>query len=336
MPESKVKLGVAMLSLANEPIRAGIETAREAESLGYSCLWLPEVSGPDALVALGALTAHTRSIELATGVVPIQIRTPAVLGTAFLTLNELSEGRAIAGLGVSSPIIVERWHGASYRKPLTAMRECVEIMRQLFRDGRVKFDGAVYKAELRLRMPILQKRAPRIYLAALNPPMLRLAGEVADGVLLNYSPAEAVAKQVAVVREAAKAAGRNADDLDYAVFARMCVTDEAEAARLAFKRELATYAFVESYQKMFASIGMEREMAEVRRMWHAGQRDQAPTAISDASADKLGSFGTADRARDFIARFRAAGITHPVVFPVGPTRTNQRDFLNTMRALAGA
>jgi probable F420-dependent oxidoreductase len=336
MAERKAKLGLAMLSLAAEPIREGIETAREAQALGYSSLWLPEVSGPDALVALGALAMRTETIELATGVVPIQIRTPAVLGTAFLTLNELSEGRAIAGLGVSSPVIVEQWHGASYRKPLTAMRECVEIMRQLFRDGRVKFEGAVYKAQLRLRMPILQARRPRIYLAALNPPMLRLAGEVADGVLLNYSPPEAVAAQIAVVRVAAQAFGRNPEELDYAVFARMCVTDEAEAARTAFKRELVTYAFVEAYQKMFARIGMDQEMAAVRRLWQAGQREQAPAALSDVSADKLGSFGPADRAREFIARFRAAGITHPVVFPIGPTRTNRRDFLNTMRALAGA
>jgi 5,10-methylenetetrahydromethanopterin reductase len=336
MAEHKAKLGVAMLSLATEPSRAGIETAREAEALGYSSLWVPEVSGPDALVALGALAVQTQTIELATGVVPIQIRTPAVLGTAFLTLNELSEGRAIAGLGVSSPIIVERWHGASYRKPLTAMRECVEIMRQLFRDGRAKFDGTVYKAELRLRMPIQQTRAPRIYLAGLNPPMLRLAGEIADGVLLNYSPPEAVTEQLAVVRDAARACGRNPAELDYAVFARMCVTDEIEAARMAFKRELATYAFVEAYQKMFARLGMGQEMAEVRRLWQLGQREQAPSALSDAFVDKLGSFGPAERARDFIARFRAVGITHPVVFPVGPTRTNRRDFLNTMRALAGS
>jgi alkanesulfonate monooxygenase SsuD/methylene tetrahydromethanopterin reductase-like flavin-dependent oxidoreductase (luciferase family) len=321
MSERKAKLGLAMLSLAAEPLRDGIETAREAQRLGYSCLWLPEVSGPDALVALGALAMCTETIELA---------------TAFLTLNELSLGRAIAGLGVSSPVIVEQWHGASYRSPLTAMRECVAIMRQLFDEGRVKFEGAIYRAQLRLRMPITQARRPRIYLAALNPPMLRLAGEIADGVLLNYSPPEAVAEQVTVVRRAAQVHGRDPDELDYAVFARMCVSDDAQAARTAFKRELATYAFVEAYQKMFARIGLDQEMAEVRRLWQAGQRDQAPMALSDASADKLGSFGPADRARDFIARFRAAGITHPVVFPVGPTRTNRRDFLNTMRELASA
>ncbi len=330
------KLGLAMLSLSLEPIDDAIKTAREAEELGYSCLWVPEVAGPEALVTLGALAPQTKTVELATGVVPIQLRAPGLLAMAFLTLNEISGGRAIAGLGVSSPVIVERWHGVPYRKPLTTMRETVEVMRQLFRDGRASFQGKVCKVDLRLRMPITQQRRPRIYLAALNPPMLRLAGEIADGVLFNYSPPEAMAELIGEVRRGAEAAGRDPNELDYAVFVRMCVTDDPDSARAAFKRELATYAFVEAYQKMFARYGLEQEMAEVRRLWQAGKREEAPQAISDASADRIGCFGSAQSARDFIARFRAAGVTHPVVFPVGAARTNRRDFLTTMRGLAGA
>src|SRR5579883_3553340 len=144
------KLGLAMLSLSLEPIDDAIKTAREAEELGYSCLWVPEVAGPEALVTLGALAPQTKTVELATGVVPIQLRAPGLLAMAFLTLNEISGGRAIAGLGVSSPIIVERWHGAAYRKPVTAMRECVAIMRQLFTEGRAKFAGEIYRTDFRL------------------------------------------------------------------------------------------------------------------------------------------------------------------------------------------
>ena len=113
-------------------------------------MWIAEVSGPDAFVSLAALAVNTRKAELATGVIPIQIRTPGAMAMGFLTINELSGGRAIAGLGVSSPIIVERWHGASYRKPVTAMRECVTIMRQLFTEGRSKFQGEVYKSDFKL------------------------------------------------------------------------------------------------------------------------------------------------------------------------------------------
>jgi alkanesulfonate monooxygenase SsuD/methylene tetrahydromethanopterin reductase-like flavin-dependent oxidoreductase (luciferase family) len=239
-------------------------------------------------------------------------------------------------LGVSSPIIVERWHGASYRKPITAMRECVTIMRQLFTEGRSKFAGEVYKSDFRLTMPRTAKRPPRIYLGALNAPMLRLAGEIADGVLMNYSPPEAIPPMVAEIRRGAEKAGRNPADIDVAIYARMCITEEEDKAVEAFKRELASYAFVDAYNKMFARYGLAEEFAEVRRLWGEGKRDQAPGAISEASARKIAVFGPAAAGRDFVARFRAAGVTHPVVFPIGPGATHARDFAATMRALAGA
>src|SRR5882672_833741 len=152
---------------------ARLALIREAEQLGYTSLWIAEVSGPDAFVSLAALALNTKTAELATGVVPIQIRTPGVMAMGFLGINELSGGRAIAGLGVSSPVIVERWHGAQYRKPVTAMRECVTIMRQLFTDGKSKFEGEIYKCDFRLGMRSSQKRPPKIYLAGLNAPMLQ-------------------------------------------------------------------------------------------------------------------------------------------------------------------
>ncbi len=334
MAEQK-KLGFHMSLGGGAPAKR-LDFAREAEALGYTSLWIAEVSGPDALVSLGALAVNTSTAELATGVIPIQIRTPGVLAMAFLTINELSGGRAIAGLGVSSPIIVERWHGASYRKPVTAMRECVAIMRQLFTEGRSKFEGEVYKSDFRLGMGLAQKRPPKIYLAALNAPMLRLAGEVADGVLANYSPPDAVPAMIAQIREGAKKAGRNPAEVDVGIYIRMCITDQQDQAVDAFRRELAGYAFVDSYNKMFARYGLADEFAEVRRVWKEGRREDAPRAISEASARKIAMFGSAQAGRDFVAHFRAAGVTHPVVFPIGPGATTDRDAVNTMRALAGA
>src|SRR5260370_40427204 len=165
---------------------------REAEEIGYTSLWVAEVAGPDAFVSLTALALNTKNAELATGVIPIQIRTPGAMAMGFLTINELSGGRAVAGLGVSSRVIVERWHRASYRKPVTAMRECVTIMRQLFSEGRSKFAGEVYKSDFRLGMRATAPRPPKIYLAGLNAPMLRLACEIPHAVLINYSPPQAI------------------------------------------------------------------------------------------------------------------------------------------------
>jgi len=332
MAQGKRKIGLH-ISVASSALADTPRLARDAEERGYSSLWIAEVSGPDAFLTLGAIARATSKADLATGVVPIQIRTPGVMAMGFLTLNELSGGRAIAGLGVSSPVIVERWHGASYRMPVTAMRECIAIMRQLFREGRSKFDGKVYKSDFRLGFERTQP-PPRIYVAALNPPMLRLAGEAADGVLLNYSPPEAVPAMIAEIRAGAEKAGRRLADIDIGIYLRMCISDDESAAIASFKRELAGYAFVDAYNAMFARYGMAEEFGEVRRLWREGKRDDAANAISDASARKIGAFGSSAAGRDFVARFRAAGVTHPVIFPIGPDRTVLANFSNTMNAMA--
>ena len=327
------KLGLMM---GPGPIRDRLALAREAEDLGYTSLWTGEVSGPDALVTLGAVALHTSKAELATGVIPIQIHTPGAMAMSFLTINEFSGGRAIAGIGVSSPAIVERWHGASYRKPVTAMRECATIMRQLFTDGRSKFAGQVYKSDFRLEMRITAPRPPRIYMGVLNKPMLRLAGEIADGVLMNYSPPDGVAPMVKEIHEGARLAGRDPASIDIGIYARMCIGPDADKAVDSFKRELAGYAFADSYSKMFARYGLGDEFAELRRLWQQGKREEAPRAISDDSARKIAAFGSPQVGRDFVARFRAAGVTHPVVVPIGTPTTFARDYVTTMRELAGA
>lgn len=334
MAEAARKLGLEM-SIASSAFAQCPRLAREAEERGYSSLWVPEVSGPDAFVTLATIAQTTSKADLGTGIVPIQIRTPGAMAMGFLTLNEISGGRAIAGLGVSSPIIVERWHGASYTRPVTAMRECVAIMRQLFAEGRSKFEGKVYRSDFKLGFQS-RYRAPRIFLAALNPPMLRLAGEVADGVLLNYSPPEAIPPMIAEIRAGAEQAGRQLADIDIGIYLRMCITDDEAAAIAAFKRELAGYAFVDQYNAMFARYGLQDEFAEVRRLWREGKRDDAPNALSDASARRLAAFGPPQAGRKFVESFRAVGVNHPVIFPIGPGRSLLEHFTATMSALAGA
>ena len=326
------KLGLAMVGPAGEPTAKASELAKEAEALGYSTIWIPEVSGAGAFSMLAAQALNTSRIELATGVLPIQIRTPVTLGMEFLTLNELSGGRVVAGLGVSSPVIVERWHGAAYRRPLTAMRECVQILRELFTEGRSRFEGKIYRCDVRLTMRLRQTRRPRIFIAALNPPMLKLAGEIADGVLLNYSPPEVMAERIAAVREGAVNTGRDPEDVETSIYVRICINDDERAALSAAKRELATYAFVDAYDRMLSQYGLGEEIAEVRRLWQQGKRDQAPEAIRDESIRRVVTCGSADFCRDRLAKFRAAGITHPVVFPIGPDI--KQDFEATMRTMA--
>jgi alkanesulfonate monooxygenase SsuD/methylene tetrahydromethanopterin reductase-like flavin-dependent oxidoreductase (luciferase family) len=327
------KLGIAMTGPFSEPTPAAAAIAKEAENLGYTSVWVAEFAGPDAILTLTYHAMHTNRVMLGTGVLPIQIRTPGVMGMAFLTLNEISGGRAVAGIGVSSPGLVEASHGAAYRKPLTAMREYVQILRQFYTQGRAKFEGEVYRTNLRLAMHLTQKQPPRIYLAALNPPMVKLAGELADGVLFNFCPPEMVTDRIAIVRSAAAAAGRNPDDVDIAMYAFMYVMDDRAAALENLKRFVSNYAFLPNYSRMFTTFGFGDELEEVRQRVKAGKRDTAYQAISDASAYRLASFGSFDNGREWIARCRAAGVTHPIVWALGDT--NSQRFAEMMRAMAG-
>lgn len=331
---AEARLGIAMTGPVSEPTPSAAAIAREAENCGYNSLWVAEFAGPDAIVTLTFHALHTSRMMLGTGVLPIQIRTPVVMGMAFLTLNEISGGRAVAGIGVSSPGLVETSHGAAYRKPLTAMREYVQIIRQLFNEGRVKFEGQVYHCNMRLGMRLTQKQRPRIYMAALNPPMVKLAGELADGVLFNFCPPEMVGDRTAIVRQAAAAAGRNPDEVDIAMYAFMYVMEDRAAALENLKRFLANYAFLPNYSRMFATFGFGEELEEVRRMVKEGKREHAYQAISDASAYRLSAFGGFDAGREWVARCRAAGVTHPIVWALG--ETSQKQFGDMVRALAGA
>jgi alkanesulfonate monooxygenase SsuD/methylene tetrahydromethanopterin reductase-like flavin-dependent oxidoreductase (luciferase family) len=138
------------------------------------------------------------------------------------------------------------------------------------------------------------------------------------------------------IHAGAAKAGRKPSEIDIGIYCRMCITAEEDKAVDAFRRELASYAFVDSYNRMFARYGLAAEFEEVRRLWREGKRDEAPRAIAEASARKIAAFGPAGAGREFLAKFRAAGVTHPVVFPIGPGATAARDYPNTMRALAAA
>ena len=307
--------------------------AHEAEGLGYDALWVPELAGPDVFTTLAAYAAATSHVGLASGVIPIQTRTPPTLAMSFASLHALSAGRAIAGLGVSSTIIVEQWHGATYPPPLAAMRDCVAIMREIFTSGKCAYQGRVYHAKgFRLSFPV-PAPPPKIFLAGLNPRMLRLAGAIADGVLLNYTPPGHIGAHLAEVRRGAEEAGRKPQEVITACFIRCCVTADEPSAVRAFQRELGSYAFVPAYVQMFGRFGFGDEFAAFQRLWREGRRDEAPGAFTEATVRAIAAIGPAERARAFIEEFRKAGLDYPILFPVGPGRTARDHLPTTMRAL---
>jgi len=324
-------IDIALTGLA-VPLAEFPAIAREAESRGYRTAWVGEASGAEAIVLSTLIATHTATIGIANGVIPVQTRTPIVYGQAAATLAHLAPGRFGLGLGLSSEIIVGQWHGLPFTPSIQQMREAVQIIRTAAAGERVNFEGKFYRLKnFRLAIPA-PPTPPRIYLAALGPRMCELAGEVADGVLLNWIPPSAMGTSLAHVEAGAKRAGRRLADLDIAVYVRTCVTDERDAVRESLARDITGYAIVSVYARFFEECGYAPEVAAVNAAWKAGDRAAAVKGISERVLDGLGAVGPADHCREQLAAFARTGAT-PVVLPFAPAGPTARaSMLRTFRS----
>jgi len=324
-------MDIALTGLAM-PIAEFPAIAREAETRGYRTAWVGEASGAEAIVLSTLIATHTTTLGIANGVIPVQTRTPIVYGQAAATLGHLAPGRFALGLGLSSEIIVGQWHGVPFAPSIQQMREAVQIIRTAASGERVNFDGKFYRLKnFRLAIPAASP-APRIYLAALGPRMCELAGEVADGVLLNWLPPSAMPASVAHVEAGAKRAGRSLPDIDVAVYVRTCVTDEPAAVRETLARDITGYAIVSVYARFFAECGFAEEVEAVNAAWKAGDRAGAVKGVSERVLDGLGAVGSVEFCREQMHAFARAGAT-PVVLPFAPPGPDARaSMLRTFRS----
>jgi probable F420-dependent oxidoreductase len=322
-------LGITFASLMGlGPIRA-TEVAQQAERLGYGSFWTAETTGPDAFSLLTAAGAAAPGLDLGTGVIALQLRSPSVTAMSAATLQALHPDRDILlGVGISSPVVTSKWHGVPYGdRPLARVREFVELFRLCLSGESVSFAGDFYEVS-RFRLGVkLGDRRPRIIIGALNPKMLRLAGEVADGVLLNYLPASHVPWSVDRVRE-------GGDATIYA-YVHAGVGDRAAALESA-RRDLFSYAVVDAYAANFERAGYGDAVSEIRARHADGDRDAALAAVSDRMVDEIDVMGDADHVRATITAYRDAGVDAPVLMPLpwGPDRSAVINA--TIEAAAGA
>jgi probable F420-dependent oxidoreductase len=327
-----MRLGIVLAGFTALPAAELIAAAREAEARGYHTAWLGEVAGYDALVMSTVVATHTERLHVANGVLPVQTRTPVVLGLATASLNHLAPGRFALGLGLSSRTIVEQWHGLPFSPALGQIREAVEIVRKVAGGERVSHEGKFYRVK-GFRMTGPAPAAPvRVYLAALGPEMLELAGEIADGVLLNWIPPAAVPASIAHLEAGARRAGRTLGDFEIASFVRTCVTDDPAAAREALARDITGYATVDVYASFFRTAGYAEEVAAVGAAWGAGDRAGSVTRISPRMLDGLGVVGDEAFCRARIADFARSGLTQPVIVPFAPPGADRAALLRTLRA----
>jgi probable F420-dependent oxidoreductase len=305
-----------------------IERVQRAEELGYDAAYVTHIAGRESLTVLTAYAMRTSRIRLGTGVVPIYTRTPATMAQTAATIDELSGGRLTLGLGVSHRPVVEGWHGQTIDKPVAEMREYVAIVRAIL-GGEDPPAGAKWRTGFRLAGLDPRPDVP-IYVAALSPAMLRLAGEVGDGVLLWLcTPSYIRDVVVPEVRAGRERAGKSLDGFDIVPAVPSALADDPAAVRDTMRGELIPYFGLPFYRAMLDRSGYGDEIAAFDTA--AGDLDGMRAAISDRFLGELAAIGDADAVRAGIARYREAGATTPCVGPISRT-----DVAATLEAAAGA
>jgi 5,10-methylenetetrahydromethanopterin reductase len=333
---SPTPAGLTFASFATLGLPAGIDVARQASELGFSSFWTAETVGQEAFSTLAAVATSVPGMALGTGVLALQLRTPMLTAMGAATLQSLApDVEVLLGVGISSPVVVGRWHGAEYGdRPVRRTREFLELTRRCLTGEPVTFEGEHYRCS-KFRLGVrLGERRPKLVLGALNERMLRSAGELADGVLLNYLPASAVPWCVEQVRAGETAAGREPGSCTVYAYVHVGVCDRDAALPMA-RRDLFSYAVVPAYARAFERAGFGDEVQELRAAHAAGDRDGAIAAISDRMADAIDICGDAATVAAAVRDYRAGGVDVPVIMPL-PWGEDRRAVIDaTLDATAG-
>jgi F420-dependent oxidoreductase-like protein len=313
--------GIGAFISPGRSLARALDRVALADRLGFDSAYVTHIAGRDSLTVLMAYAAATERIRLGTGVVPIFSRTPATMAQTAATIDECSGGRMVLGLGVSHRVTVENWHGAKIEKPVTQMREYLGAVRAIIRGERppestyfpTKFAFMGYRC--RAELPI--------YVAALSPNMLRLTGELADGVMLWLcSPAYVRETVIPNIREGLEQAGRSEDGFDVVAAVPIALADDREAARATMRQDLVPYASLPFYRAMLDASGFGDDLAAFDAGMAAGDVERAKAGLSDRMLDELGGVGDAEEVRAAVDRYRAAGVVSPCVGGVPGTDFN--------------
>jgi F420-dependent oxidoreductase-like protein len=292
-----------------------VELVCAADRCGYDSFWMPEVWERDAFTLLTELAAKTRRIHLGTGIVNVFSRSPALLAMSAASLDEISGGRFRLGLGTSGARVVEDFHGVRFDKPLTRLRETIQIIRLLLAGGRVDFDGQCFHlARFQLGFKPLRADLP-IYVAGLAPRSLRQLGELADGWLPVHWPREQLADGIVHIRDGAVAANRNLSHIEIAPMVNLIVSDDLSKARARARLAVAYYVggMGDFYHAALARLGFAAEADRVRAAWQAARHKDAIRAVTDQMVDRIALCGSLDRCRAGLDELTASGATLPVL-----------------------
>jgi F420-dependent oxidoreductase-like protein len=318
---AEVVLRLAAFSPAVKTLDESVARAVLAERLGFESVWVHQL--PDARDATHVLAAYahaTQRLGLATGVLPIYTRHPTAMVQMAASLDELSGGRFILGIGVSHKVTVEAMWGLHLDGPVDAMREYLEIVRTSLRDGGCSLDGKHFSAHWAYSGP--RRAELPVMIAALRPRMLELAGEQADGVVLwMCSPGYVRDHVVPAVTAGRKKAGKSMEGFEIVAAVPVCLTSDRAAALGVFRQTVERYSSLPYYRKMMDASGFKSQLAD-------GE-------VSEEMMDELAGIGDEERVRDAIRRYREAGVTLPGAGPFGGHK-GAAGFEATLEVAAGA
>jgi len=324
-----------------------LHIVREAERLGYDSVWAAEAYGSDAATVLGWLAGVTERIGLGSAIFQMPARSPAMTAMTAATLDQISGGRMRLGIGSSGPQVAEGWHGQRFARQLQRTREYVAVVRKALARERLEFSGETLELPLpdgpgkalKLMISPVQERIP-IYLAAIGPRNVALAGEIADGWLPTFFSPEHVAEFRPRLEEGASRAGRSLDGFDIAPNVQVHVGEDGEAARDAMRPMLALYVGGMGsrernfYNALMQRYGFEAAAHRVQDLYLEGRREEAAAALPDELIDTVTLCGPPDFVRERLAVYWDAGVGTLIVSPMSFDADERVEQLRQIATLA--
>jgi F420-dependent oxidoreductase-like protein len=325
-----------------------LELVREAESGGFDSVWAAEAYGSDAATVLAWLAAQTARIRIGSAIFQMPARSPAMTAMTAATLDHLSNGRFVLGIGSSGPQVAEGWHGQRFAKQLQRTREYVAIVRKALARERLEFEGEAYTLPLpdgpgkalKLMIAPVQERIP-IYVAAIGPKNTQLTGEIADGWIPTFFSPEHVGESRKLLEEGAARAGRTLDDsFDIAPTVNVCIDDDLERARDSMRPFIALYVGgmgsreKNFYNALVCRYGFEEAAKEIQDLYLDGKKDEAAAAIPPELIDTISLVGPRDRVADRLGAYRDAGVGTLIALPVAFTPEDRSQMMRALAELA--
>jgi alkanesulfonate monooxygenase SsuD/methylene tetrahydromethanopterin reductase-like flavin-dependent oxidoreductase (luciferase family) len=278
---------IELNSAAHYPVAGIVELSPLIEQAGFGAFWKGESNSTDPLILLSGIAARTKKLKVGTAIYHIYGRSPVTLGVQSATLQDLSDGRLLLGLGVANKTIAA-WHGGTFDRPLRRAREYIDIVRQTAAGERVEYQGEVYSTGQRFQLSWKPSHPSfPIYLAGLGPQMTKLVGQISDGVFINMAIPSTIRDIASRVRAGAVEAGRDPNKLEIITKVRVSLHPDRAVARSRLRQVLTFYNIADHYRDMLIASGFEPEVKEIQEAFKAGGFKAAATKMTDAYMDKL-------------------------------------------------